>query len=113
MTITPQRRDPQPHNQATPDPDYRRKRPIRSSPHPSLPLALRKLLVVVLPRPKPTKTVQRHRGAQPGNQNALKHGRYVDKPPAGSRPRGGQPGNLNALKHGLYSRILTRKENSK
>ena len=87
MTITPQRRDTQPHDQATPNPDYRRKRPIRRSVHPTLPLALRKLLVIVLPRPKASKTVRRRRG--------------------------GQPGNLNALKHGLYSQILSRKENNK
>ncbi len=84
MTITPQRRDKKPHDQTTPDPDYRCKRPMRRNAHPTLPLALRKLLVIVLPRPKPSKTVP--------------------------RPRGGQPGNLNALKHGLYSQILSRKE---
>ena len=50
----------------------------------------------------------RHRGGQPGNQNALKTGMYRDKPPAGTRPRGAQPGNLNALKTGQYSKILNQ-----
>ena len=48
----------------------------------------------------------RRRGGQPGNENALKHGLYRDKPAPGTRPRGGQPGNLNALKHGKYSQTL-------
>jgi hypothetical protein len=49
----------------------------------------------------------RRRGAQPGNQNALKHGFYCHKPAPGGQARGGQPFNLNALVHGGYSALLS------
>ena len=48
-------------------------------------------------------SVNRRRGSQPGNTNALKHGLYQDKPAPGQRPKGAPPGNLNSLSHGKYT----------
>jgi hypothetical protein len=57
-----------------------------------------------------SEVAKRSRGAQPGNQNARKHGCYsvcfpVVPEKVVTRNEGGQPGNRNALTNGLYSPV--------
>ena len=57
-----------------------------------------------------SETLKKRRGAQPGNQNARKHGCYsvcfpVVPEKVVTRNEGGQPGNHNALTNGLYSSV--------